>query len=50
MNRFDLTLPVNNDGVLGMDPVEARATGAMLGQEYQSAQPFPHIVLDGLLP
>jgi 2OG-Fe(II) oxygenase superfamily len=50
MNRFDLTLPVNVDGSLGMDPVEARATGAMLAQEYRSAQPFPHIVMDGILP
>jgi hypothetical protein len=50
MNRFDLTLPVSDDGTLGMDPVEARATGAMLAQEYRSAEPFPHIVLDGILP
>ncbi len=50
MNRFDLTLPVSFDGTLSMEPDEARATGEMLAQEYRSAEPFPHIVLDGILP
>lgn len=50
MNRFELTLPVQLDGALSMDADEARATGAMLAQEYRSAEPFPHIVLDGILP
>lgn len=50
MNRYDLTLPVSDDGALRMDPVEARATGAMLAKEYREAQPFPHIVMDGILP
>lgn len=50
MNLFDLTLPVSNDGDLRMDGEEAYATGAMLAQEYQAAQPFPHIVLDNFLP
>ncbi|MDO8903151.1 2OG-Fe(II) oxygenase [Hydrogenophaga sp.] len=50
MNLFELTLPVSNDSALSMDPQEAKATGAMLAQEYASAEPFPHIVLDGILP
>lgn len=50
MNLFELTLPVSYDEVLSMDPVEAKATGTMLAQEYASAQPFPHVVLDGILP
>ncbi len=50
MNFFELTLPVSEDGNLNMDPAEARATGAMLAQEYRDAKPFPHIVLDGFLP
>lgn len=50
MNLFELTLPVCYDEVLTMDPVEAKATGTMLAQEYTSAQPFPHVVLDGILP
>lgn len=50
MNLFELTLPVSNDTSLAMDPDEARATGAMLAKEYASAEPFPHIVLDGILP
>lgn len=50
MNLFELTLPVGDDKALSMDPAEARATGAMLAHEYASAEPFPHIVLDGILP
>ena len=50
MNIHELTLPISDDGVLSMDPVEARSTGAMLEQEYRTASPFPHIVLDKILP
>lgn len=50
MNLFPLTLPVSEDGRLRMDPDEAHATGAMLAEEYRTAEPFPHIVLEGFLP
>lgn len=50
MNLFQMTLPVSEDGQLRMDAEEAHATGAMLAQEYRSAQPFPHIVLENFLP
>jgi hypothetical protein len=50
MNLHELTLPITvNDG-LRMDPNEARATGAMLVNEYNKAEPFSHIVLDNFLP
>jgi hypothetical protein len=45
-----LTLPiVLNDG-LRMDPSEARALGSLLASDYRNADPFPHIVLDDILP
>ena len=50
MNVHQLTLPVSQEGELRMDAEEAYATGAMLAQEYQAGDPFPHIVLDGFFP
>lgn len=50
MNIHQLTLPVSQDGELRMDADEAYATGAMLANEYRTADPFPHIVLEDFLP
>src|SRR4051812_30863844 len=33
-----------------MDPSEAKALGSLFTEEYNKADPFPHIVLDGILP
>ena len=33
-----------------MDPVEARSFGSLFNEEYNKADPFEHIVLDGILP
>jgi hypothetical protein len=35
---------------LKMDPVEARSLGSLFNDEYNKADPFEHIVLDGILP
>lgn len=51
MSKFhELTLPIETERGLSMDPTEARALGALVGEDYRSAQPFPHIVIDGFLP
>lgn len=45
------TLPIDrSDGGLRMDAAEARSLGALLHEEYAAASPFPHIVLDDILP
>lgn len=44
------TLPIEFQDGLSMDPQEARALGELLSDEYASADPFPHIVIDDLLP
>lgn len=42
------TLPIEPD--LKLDPVEARAAGELLREEFQQAEPFPSIVLEDFLP
>ena len=50
MSFHEATLPIElNDG-LSMDAAEARALGELLAEDYQCADPFPHIVIDGVLP
>ena len=50
MSFHEATLPIDvNDG-LSMDAAEARALGELLAEDYQCADPFPHIVIDGVLP
>jgi Rps23 Pro-64 3,4-dihydroxylase Tpa1-like proline 4-hydroxylase len=39
----------NSDGYLYFDEKECRAAGRNLAESYQSATPFPHIVIDDLL-
>lgn len=50
MNLHQVTLPVDLQQGMSMDPVEARALGSMLADDYRNAHPFPHIVLDGIFP
>jgi Rps23 Pro-64 3,4-dihydroxylase Tpa1-like proline 4-hydroxylase len=45
-----VTLPVMQDGGLKMDASEARGLGQLLQQDFKSADPFEHIVLDEFLP
>jgi hypothetical protein len=45
-----LTLPIDTADGLRMDPKEARALGSLLAEDYAKADPFPHIVMDGILP
>ncbi len=44
------TLPIEVGDGLKMDPAEARSLGSLFNEEYTSADPFEHIVLDGILP
>lgn len=44
------TLPIECSDGLSMDPQEARSLGEFFKDEYASARPFPHIVLDDFLP
>jgi Rps23 Pro-64 3,4-dihydroxylase Tpa1-like proline 4-hydroxylase len=37
------------DGYVALDPAECRAVGRSLSHQYQSASPFPHIVIDDFL-
>ena len=45
-----VTLPIDTADGLRMDPKEARALGTLLAEDYRSADPFPHIVMEGILP
>ena len=43
-------LPLHNvNGYLAFDPAECKALGQSLADQYQHAEPFPHIVLDDFL-
>jgi hypothetical protein len=44
------TLPIEVGDGLKMDPDEAKALGSLFTEEYNKADPFEHIVLDGILP
>jgi hypothetical protein len=50
MATHDILLPISIDDGLKMDAAEAKALGSMLAEDYRSAEPFPHIVLDNFLP
>ena len=43
-------LPVSTREGLYLDPLKARELGARLANQYASADPFPHVVLDNFLP
>jgi hypothetical protein len=45
-----VTLPIDTTDGLRMDPQEARALGGLLADDYRRADPFPHIVVDNILP
>ena len=45
-----VTLPIDLSDGLRMDPVEAKALGSLFTEEYNKAEPFQHIVFDGILP
>jgi len=45
------TLPISEaDDGLRLDEAEAKALGTLLHSDYVNAEPFPHIVLDDVLP
>lgn len=44
------TLPCDLSKGLYLDPVRAKAFGGQLAEDYRSAAPYPHIVLDDFLP
>jgi len=44
------TLPVDFQDGLSMDAAEAHSLGEFFAEQYATAQPFPHIVLDEFLP
>ncbi|MEO6747090.1 MAG: 2OG-Fe(II) oxygenase [Caldimonas sp.] len=50
MSPRQVTLPIAEDDGLRMDANEAKGLGDLLHEDYVSAQPFPHIVVDGVLP
>ena len=50
MSPRHVTLPIAEDDGLRMDAAEAKGLGELLHEDYVSAQPYPHIVLDSILP
>lgn len=44
------TLPIDSHDGLYMDATEAKSLGDLFSEDYAHAQPFPHIVIDGILP
>jgi Rps23 Pro-64 3,4-dihydroxylase Tpa1-like proline 4-hydroxylase len=42
--------PIEQDGYIHFDEGAAKAAGAALGERYQAADPFPHIVMEEFLP
>jgi hypothetical protein len=50
VNPHRLTLPIDSSDGLAMNATEARQFGALLRADFQSADPFPSIVIDDLLP
>lgn len=45
-----VTLPIDISNGLKMDAAEAKALGSLFRDEYNKADPFEHIVFDGILP
>jgi 2OG-Fe(II) oxygenase superfamily len=45
-----VTLPISFSDGISMDSKEARSLGELLANDYREAKPFPHIVMDGVLP
>jgi len=45
-----VTLPIELQDGLSMDPTEARSLGELFSEDYSKAAPFPHVVLDDFLP
>lgn len=50
MSVHEATLPIDLSDSLSMDAAEARSLGDLLAEDYRRADPFPHIVIDGILP
>lgn len=42
--------PLESDGYIHFDEAASKAAGEALAAQYQSAQPFPHIVMEEFLP
>lgn len=42
--------PLERDGYIYFDEAASKAAGEALAEQYQSAEPFPHIVMDDFLP
>jgi hypothetical protein len=50
MSSHEVTLAIDMADGLNADAGEAHALGSLLAEEYRTADPFPHIVMDGILP
>lgn len=50
MSTHEVTLAIDMADGLSADAGETRALGSLLAEDYRSADPFPHIVIDGILP
>ncbi len=50
MVAHTVTLPIDYSDGIFMNAQEARSLGSMLYQDYSGAVPFPHIVMDSILP
>jgi 2OG-Fe(II) oxygenase superfamily len=50
MKVHEVTIPIDISDGLKADAKEARALGSLLAEDYASADPFPHIVMDNIFP
>jgi len=50
MTYNSVTLPIDLTDGISMSATEARSLGDLLHKDYMEAQPFPHIVLNDILP
>lgn len=50
MAVVDLTLPIDTSNGITMNPQEARQLGSLLADDFQNAAPYPHVVIDNILP
>lgn len=50
MAALNLTLPIDTTEGLSMNATEARQLGALIANEFQEALPYPHVVINDILP
>lgn len=47
---MSILVPLERDGYICFDDEASKAAGKALAEQYQTAQPFPHIVMENFLP